>query len=109
MIAESYGSVILYGAMGVGGWLVRSAFGRVGDRIKNVEHRQDKHERDIESVREKAVQREEFIREIARTRNTLEKLTEGFARIEGKLEIAFRSGLHAETARQHTEGTDGNG
>ncbi len=68
------------------GWLLKNSIGRITDRIDRLEVRTQKAEDGLE----KKVQREDFIRENARFRLTLEKLTEGQARIEGKIDSGYR-------------------
>lgn len=68
------------------GWLVKQSMGRMTDRLERLESRTTGLEKDMDN----RVTREDFIRETARTRNTLEKLVEGQARLEGKLDTGVR-------------------
>lgn len=114
MIAQWAPTVVL----GVIGFLIRNSIGRYGDRIARVEtdvaanHAQhiatfeamDKQLRDIAKGK---ADRDEFIRESARTRLSLEKLSEGIATINGKLDsgVHIAAGINrladAWEARQH--------
>jgi hypothetical protein len=99
-------------AMLVIGFLGRNALGRFTDQIKALQISQAKTAADLtEHVRdqtvncdrhmaenaaaygdvvESKVDREDWIRECARSRQTQEKLVEGLARIEGRLGISVR-------------------
>lgn len=83
------------------GWLIKNSIGRFGDRIKRVEtdlisrtaEMAASHEalvRRVAELNENKADREDFIRESARTRQSLERLSEGVAKINGKLD----SGIH---------------
>lgn len=72
--------------LGVIGWTIRSTLKAVTDRLDKLETWQVTAQRDMEAK----ASREDFIREAARTRQTLEKLIEGQGRLEGKLDTSAR-------------------
>lgn len=53
------------------------------------------------------VSREDFIRESSRTRQTLERLAEGQARIEGKMDIGTRIAASLDRIAERDEGKNG--
>lgn len=81
------------------GALLKNSIGRITDRIDRLEARTQRNEDSLE----KKVQREDFIRENARFRLTLEKLTEGQARIEGKIDTGNRIAAAIERLADGTE------
>lgn len=75
------------------GGLIRQSIGRITDRLERLERRADQSDernKEIRSELERRVQREDFIRESSRTRNTLERLLDGQARLEGRLDVGVR-------------------
>ena len=83
------------------GWLIKNSIGRFGDRIKRVETdliakhaemaaKHDALEGRVLELSDNKADREDFVREAARTRQSLEKLSEGVATINGKLD----AGVH---------------
>ena len=113
------GAEILTGAqiatpviMGAVGFLVKNALARFTDKLELLQTAQTKNAADLAAhveaqrancdkhmsdnaaaygeVVENKVDREDWIRECARSRQTQEKLVEGLARIEGRLGIGVR-------------------
>ncbi|MCB9852779.1 MAG: hypothetical protein H6819_06760 [Phycisphaerales bacterium] len=87
--------------LGVIGWLLKNSIGRFGDRITRVESdvvakhaemaaRHDALNQRVMELDESKANKEDHIRETARTRQSLEKVSETVARIDGKLD----SGMH---------------
>ena len=83
------------GIIVIGAW-VRTAIGRVTDRIERLEERTAQNETDIAvvrnqdlvSLRDKAVTREDWIRESSRVSKRLDRLIEGQAELRGKTDLA---------------------
>jgi hypothetical protein len=98
--------------MGGVGWLVKNALARFTDQLESLRLAQAKDASDLAAhvelqrencdkhmsanasayseVVENKVDREDWIRECARSRQTQEKLVEGLARIEGRLGIGVQ-------------------
>jgi hypothetical protein len=98
-IAQCATPVLLAGI----GWMFRNSLGRITDRIKRLEVRTGEAETGIEGK----ASREDFIREMSRTRTTLEKLVEGQGRLEGKMDTGTRIAAAIEAlAEQKGQGDD---
>ena len=80
--------------LGLIGWLIRNSIRQFSDRVTRIEAEADaRHEalvRELAELKDGKADREDHIRETARTRQSLEKLSEAVARIDGKLD----SGIH---------------
>lgn len=87
--------------VGVVGWLVRQSMGRITDRIEALERKRDALElevielrrvshAEVDAAREASVSRIDWIRESSRMRLTLERLVEGQARLEGRMDMGTR-------------------
>lgn len=100
-IAQWASPVLLTGI----GWLLRNSLGRVTDRIRRLEARTAETEERLQAC----ASREDFIREMSRTRNALEKLMEGQARVEGKLDAGTRIASAIEALRDQKGQGDGIG
>lgn len=80
-------------------YFARQTMARVTDRLDRIEHDVGRVDREVQDLRQSerdAVSREEFVRESARTRLTLERLGEGLARIEGQISLVSRVRLLSE-------------
>lgn len=86
--------------LGVIGWLMRNSMARFTDRIESLES----WKMSVEEQLQAKVSREDFIREQARTRQTLERLIEGLARLEGKLDIGTRIAAGIERLSEKNDG-----
>lgn len=82
------------------GWSIKNTIKGVTDRVDKLETWQTAVRRDLE---EKA-SREDFIRESARNRQTLEKLIEGQARLEGMLDVGTRIATGIERLSEKHDG-----
>lgn len=107
-IALSIASTATPVITGVIGYIVRQSMGRMNDRMERMERDSAADRATIEAVRRAAidaassahagldelrddtVRREDYIREAARNRQVQERLVEGLARVEGKLDIGVR-------------------
>lgn len=93
------------------GFAVRQMMARMLDRIARLEaDRRDDVERlmtaemQMQTLGETFVRREDWIREQARTRQTLERLVEGQARLEGKLDASALSAAARLIAARNENG-----
>lgn len=93
------------------GFAVRQTLARISDRIARLEDdRRDDVERlmaaeaQMQAMGDTFVRREDWIREQARTRQTLERLVEGQARLEGKLDASALSAAARLIATRHENG-----
>lgn len=75
--------------------------------IEKWQHDNEAWQREIENQMDAKVSREDFIRETSRTRQTLEKLIEGQARIEGKMDIGTRIAGTLERIAEREDGRNG--
>lgn len=89
------------------GWSVRSIkrciekdIGKMQAEFELRGNALDARLRQVEAACEKKADREDSIREAARTRITLERLIEGQARLEGKLDGAARIAAAIESLRE---------
>lgn len=121
--------------MGIGSYVIRQAIGRQTDRISRLEVELAKNASDvkahdakytakleahaeaisgnaarlhgeIDDLGKDTVRREDYIREAARTRQTLERMVENQARMEGKLDIGTRVAAGIERLADQREETD---
>ncbi|MCK6483743.1 MAG: hypothetical protein L6R00_06380 [Phycisphaerae bacterium] len=93
------------------GFAVRQTLARISDRIARLEDdrrgdikRMIAAEERMDVMAETFVRREDWIREQARTRQTLERLVEGQARMEGKIDAASSLAVTARLLAARPEG-----
>jgi len=88
--------IVGIGVVAIGAW-VKTAIGRITDRMERLESRADASDvavaatrASITNVQNAGVKREDWIRDSARFRQTMERLVEGQSRLEGRLDIGTR-------------------
>lgn len=87
------GNIVTPVLVGAAAWFMRQTLARVTDRLDRIEQDVGRVDREVQALRtveRDSVSREEFVRETARTRITLERLGEGLARIEGRIDMTAR-------------------
>lgn len=93
----------------VAGWLLKNAMGRFTDRLERAEARIEKTEQAIETK----VSDEEWLREVMRLRNQVEKMSDKLATLDGKLDstlqVAMAVNRLADSVDRQTRGDDGEG
>lgn len=82
------------------GWSIRNTLKGVTDRVDKLEDWQKTVKEDMDAK----ASREDFIREGARNRQTLERLIEGQARLEGMLDVGTRIATGIERLSEKHDG-----
>jgi hypothetical protein len=104
--ADAVVAIIPTAAVALLGWMGKNALGRYTDRVDEVNARQKELQQELSAhvdecaaVCPTKVDREDWMREAARMRMTLEELTKGQCRLEGKLDAGTQIAAAIESLK----------